>query len=112
MKSIYVMKQLKTVYGFAYVDVIDPEFTTWFPEQPACLINKIFVTPERRGCHYGSQLLDHILFDADQEHMTLYLQISPDDDSPLDSRATQEFYGRHGFELVQNVSQLMIRRPA
>lgn len=114
MRSIYILRQLKVIYGFAHVQEIDSEFTSWFPEQPACLLTSIFVRREMRGRHYGSQLLDRILFDADQEHATVYLQVAPDDDSPLDAQATQDFYARHGFtehHTDRAHLYLMIRRP-
>jgi len=61
------------------------------------LITRINV-PKRgpyRGQGIGTQLLKRILADADQEQVTLFLEVVPSDG--LDVEALSAWYARHGF---------------
>lgn len=113
MKDHYVLKSLSEIYGLAWLyDMRESEDRRIFPEQPAWLLQSLFIDRKLRGRHYGSMLLEKVCRNADREHVTLYLQISPDRDCPLTEEQVRAFYSRHGFiNHVKSWPTVMMRSP-
>lgn len=113
MNDHYILKSGSTVYGFAWLaDMRDSQDNKIFPHQPAWMLDSLFIDRSLRGRHYGSMLLERVCRNADSEGVTLYLQISPDDDSPLDWEGVAGFYSRHGFiHHVKAWPTVMMRSP-
>jgi ribosomal protein S18 acetylase RimI-like enzyme len=75
------------------------------------LINRINVPQEHRGKGYGTQILDQILKDADQERVTLVLEVYASDMRGIMTKDKLiEWYRRHGFHMVNHAQGLMERR--
>ena len=106
MKETYIVKQLKVVYGFAYLhkDVIADQ-----ANKNVWIVSGVFVDRKLRGYGYGRILIDRITRDADKESATLILSADPNADSPLQHRALVGFYKRHGFKKVNGT--MMRRTP-
>ena len=84
-------------------DLVKPlELTPWWT------ITRINIPAEHRGHGYGSDLLKRILADADDEGVTLALEVFPS--GPLDYDALEQWYIRYGF--CMSPLGYLLRRPA
>lgn len=109
MNRLYELKQHNVVYGIADLepDAIAQSMAgrnTWY-------LNRIWVSPGRRGRHYGHILLARVCRAADQEHAELILGVDPAPDSPLKAAALRSFYRRFGFVSKKSNINVMKRKP-
>lgn len=109
---IIILKSFREVRGFSWLSDLDTVegYDYLFPYRPAWMIDKIFVPPNCRGRHYGKALLDKICCQADQQHVALYLGVSPDDDCPMTEAQLVGFYETYEFKINPEYPQLMMRR--
>lgn len=83
MKSCYVDKEHRAI-----ADLCD-----YYGK--GMLLTRINVPMKSRGQGIARKLFAEILADADKEHVTLYLEISPSDG--LNYKELEMWYKRHGF---------------
>jgi len=86
---------MKTIYAdpihWTTINLMDmPGLDGW-------LITGVHTQPRFRGNGYASDLLDRVCQDADEEHVRLFLEISPDG-TGLNDAALDAFYRKHGFQ--------------
>lgn len=74
-------------------------------------VSFVNVEPEHRGQGYGRALLDAITLEADECGTTLFVNVEPYDDSPLDQAALRKLYEEFGFTEFQKDPLLMARTP-
>lgn len=109
MNRLYELKQLKTVYGFAR---LRPDSTAQgMGGRNAWYLSYIWVSPRKRGRHYGHIILARVCRAADQEHAELILGVDPSPDSPMRAAALRSFYRRFGFVSRRTNINLMRRKP-
>lgn len=94
MKSCYVDKATRSI-----ADLCD-----YYGK--GMLLTRINVPKASRGKGHASALLTRILDDADEEGVTLFLEISPSDG--LDYSQLEAWYHRHGFK---SIGLLLRRKP-
>lgn len=77
---------------------------------PSWTINRISVLPQHRGKSIASILLDQVCADADNENVTLYLEVQPDMSATgLTYDQLTAFYSRRGFKFFN--AWAMKRKP-
>jgi predicted GNAT family N-acyltransferase len=101
---------MKTCYTFSVKEskrqpMADLTYGQMAPRQ--WWIHRINVPEDIRGLKYGSQLLQEICDDADDEAVNLYLEIHSS--GPLDRDALEAWYRRYGF--LPNGWGIMRRSP-
>lgn len=73
-------------------------------ENGVFLLTSLDVGIESRGQHYGSRLLEMVLNDARTTGAAILLSVVPDG-TGLDDEQLGQFYGRHGFEMFDDLSE-------
>lgn len=73
-------------------------------ENGVFLLTSLDVGIESRGQHYGSRLLEMVLNDARTTGAAILLSVVPDG-TGLDDEQLGQFYGRHGFEMLSELSE-------
>lgn len=74
-------------------------------------VSFIHVPAEYRGQGHGRALLDMLTLEADEDGTTLFVNVDPYDDGPLDRDALKAWYERFGFTEFQAEPLLMARVP-
>jgi GNAT superfamily N-acetyltransferase len=73
-------------------------------------ISRIHVLPLFRRIGYGTMMMNRICREADQEHVTLCLQINPYGEMSYDQLAT--WYESFGFAKVDSPEEFYVRQPS
>lgn len=67
--------------------------------------------PDHRGKGEATELLLDVCLEADMHRRFLFLAVSPDADSPLDTKQLAEFYSRFSFLPIQSSPTVLMVRP-
>ena len=93
MKSIYAIRLGK--HRVAVLDLCECDYC-----KNAFLITRINVPAGYRNRGYGTALLEQCIADADYEHATLLLEVSPS--GPMTYTQLVDWYERYGFFQVED----------
>jgi len=104
MKTCYVNLTIGSI-----ADLVAPDGAPDAP--PHWIITRVNVPVRHRGQGYASELLKQITDDADREHVSLMLEVSPSDG--LGYSQLVAWYRRHGFHLRHSLELgfHMVREP-
>lgn len=109
MERRYELRQSNKEYGFAE---LKPNTTAiGMAGRNAWYLKYIWVSPDKRGRHYGHILLAKVCRAADQEAAELTLGVDPSPDCPMKAAALRSFYRRFGFKSTKKNINHMIRKP-
>lgn len=74
-------------------------------------LTHIRTEPEYRNQGDATGLLLRVCLDADLADKSLLVQVNPDTDSPMDKAELTNWYGQHGFAVIQEAPVRLMVRP-
>lgn len=98
MKTCFHIASPDGMYAAAIIDLV-PYYNDDTNKMIGYYITRINVLPQFRGQGYGRQVLKLLLYEADRNNVTLFLEIMPDDGfKALSFHELKAWYTRHGFK--------------
>ena len=75
-------------------------------------ISSLLVDQASRGKGCATALMREVMAQADQGGVCLLVHVEPFDDAPVDAKRLRDWYEKLGFQEIQVMPCVMVRKPA